>query len=209
MGLLAEFTMDDLGYAESTDELGVDIDYDYGCSVFVDVFLQEAMSTVPEDTGRLKGSIQASSDGDGCTCEADCEYAEYVEYGTCYMEGQPYFEPALAAALDAATPLWDEAVEEAMEEEAELLEEIENAERALAERAASRGNGGNSISGSIGNFLGMLIAVVILALIQGFINLVNSVGRSYGGRSSGGSRGSRSRGEDLKGKIDQIEVEIT
>ena len=206
MGLLAEFTMDDLGYAESTNELGVNIDYDYGCNVFADVFLREARSTVPEDTGRLKGSIQASSDGDGCTCEADCEYAQYVEYGTCNMDEQPYFEPALAAALDAATPLWDEAVEEAMEEEAELLEEIENAERASA---ASRGNERNSISGAIGNFLGMLIGAIIIGLIQGFINLVNSVGTPYGSRSSGGSRGSRDRGEDLKGKIDQIEVEIT
>ena len=201
MGLLAEFTMDDLGYAESTEELGVYIDYSYGCEVFAATFLDVAQSLVPVDTGRLMGSIEASADADGCTCITMCEYAEYVEYGTCYMGAQPYFEPAIEAALDAAFPYWDEAVEEAMEEEAELLEEMERAER--ASRGGMRG-GGRSFAGMMGSFLGLVIAAVIIGLVKGFFNLLSSGGRHYGSSSSRNSRDS----DHLKGYIDQIDVEI-
>ena len=202
MGLLAEFTMDDLGYAESTEELGVYIDYTYGCEIFAATFLDVAQTLVPVDTGRLMASIDASASSDGCTCITRCEYAEYVEYGTCYMGAQPYFEPAIEAALDAAIPYWDEAVEEAMEEEAELLEEMERAER--ASRGGMRG-GGRSFAGMLGNFLGLIIGAIIVGLIQGFFNML-SEGRSY---SSGHHSSFSSRGSDhLKGYVDQIEVEI-
>lgn len=202
MGLLAEFTMDDLGYAESTEELGVYIDYSYGCEVFAATFLEVAQDLVPVDTGYLMGSINSSANSDGCTCITMCEYAEYVEYGTCYMSAQPYFEPALMAALDAAIPCWDEAVEEAMEEEAELLEEMEKAER------ASRGFGmrgqGRSFAGMMGTLVGLIVAAVIIGLVRGFFSLL-SEGRS---RSGGSHRGSSRDADHLKGYIDQIDVEI-
>lgn len=202
MGLLAEFTMDDLGYADSTEELGVYIDYSYGCEVFVKTFLEVARDLVPVDTGHLLGSIEASATSDSCTCITECEYAQYVEYGTCYMGAQPYFEPALMVALDAAIPYWDEAVEEAMEEEEELLEEIEE-----EEERASRGmrNQGRSFAGMMGSFFGLVVAAVIVGLIQGFFNLLSEGGsRSGGHRSSSSSRES----DHLKGYIDQIDVEI-
>lgn len=206
MGLLAEFTMDDLGYAESTEELGVYIDYSYGCEVFAATFLEVAQDLVPVDTGRLMASIESSANSDGCTCITRCEYAEYVEYGTCYMGAQPYFEPALMAALDAAIPYWDEAVEEAMEEEEELLEEIEKAERASrGMRMAGAPRGGRSFAGMMGGFLGLIIGAIIVGLIQGFFNLLSEGGsRSSGHHSSFSSRGS----DHLKGYIDQIDVEI-
>jgi hypothetical protein len=208
MGLLAEFTMDDLGYADSTEELGIYIDYSYGCEVFAATFLEVAQDLVPVDTGRLMASIESSANSDGCTCITRCEYAEYVEYGTCYMGAQPYFEPALMAALDAAIPYWDEAVEEAMEEEEELLEEMEEAERASrGMRGGGLGmrGGGRSFAGMVGGFLGLIIGAIIVGLIQGFFNML-SEGRSY---SSGHHSSFSSRESDhLKGYIDQIDVEI-
>lgn len=202
MGLLAEFTMDDLGYAESTDELGIYIDYSEGCEIFAETFLEVAQDLVPVDTGYLMGSIDAKATSDGCTCITKCEYAQYVEYGTCYMSAQPYFEPAIEAALDAAIPLWDEAVEEAMEEEEELLEEMEK-EEARASRGGMRG-GGRSFAGMMGGFLGLIIGAIIVGLIQGFFNMISeTMGKSSGSYSSS-SRGS----DNLKGYIDQIDVEI-
>lgn len=203
MGLLAEFTMDDLGYAESTDELGIYIDYSEGCEVFAETFLEVAQDLVPVDTGYLMGSIDAKATSDGCTCITKCEYAQYVEYGTCYMSAQPYFEPAIEAALEEATPYWDDAVEEAMAEEAELLEEMERAEK------ASRGGRNpmfssqpKSFAGMIGNFLGIIFAALIVGLIQGFFNMVSeTMGKSSGGISLRGS-------DYLKGSADQIDVEI-
>lgn len=203
MGLLAEFTMDDLGYAESTEELGVYIDYSYGCEVFAATFLEVAQDLVPVDTGRLMASIESSANLDGCTCITRCEYAEYVEYGTCHMGAQPYFEPALMAALDAAIPYWDEAVEEAMEEEAELLEEMEKAERASRGGRGMRG-GGRSFAGMMGGLLGLIIGAIIVGLVQGFFNMLSEGRSHFSGHHSFSSRGS----DHLKGFVDQIEVEI-
>lgn len=206
MGLRAEFTMDDLGYAEATEELGIYIDYSYGCEVFAETFLQVAREMVPVRTGYLRSTIQANAGDEGCTCETDCDYAQYVEYGTCYMGAQPYFEPALAAALDAAMPYWDDAVEIALEEEEELLEEMEESERTRGNNF-SRSLQGGGFRLTLGSFLGMVIAAVIVGLIQGFLNLLSDSGRSSG-RSGGHSRSS-SGGDFLKGMVDQIEVEIT
>ena len=206
MGLLAEFTMDDLGYAESTDELGIFIDYSEGCEIFAETFLEVAQDLVPVDTGYLMGSIDAKATSDGCTCITKCEYAQYVEYGTCYMRAQPYFEPAIEAALDAAIPLWDEAVEEAMEEEEELLEEMERAERAShGGRNPMFSSQPKSFAGMIGNFLGMIFGAFIVGLIQGFFNMISeTMGKPSGHYSSFSSRES----DHLKGYIDQIDVEI-
>lgn len=207
MGLLAEFTMDDLGYAESTEELGIFIDYSEGCEVFAETFLEVAQDLVPVDTGYLMGSINASATSDGCTCITECEYAEYVEYGTCYMGAQPYFEPAIEAAREAATPYWDEAVERAMEEEAQLLAEMEKMEKSAK---ASRGGRNplfhiqaKSFAGMMGHFLGVAIG----ALIVGFFNLLLGGGSHHsGGSGCSFSRGSRGS-DNLKGSAD-IEVEI-
>ena len=205
MGLLAEFTMDDLGYADSTEELGIYIDYSYGCEVFAATFLEVAQDLVPVDTGYLMGSIDAKATSDGCTCITKCEYAQYVEYGTCYMRAQPYFEPAIEAALDAAIPLWDEAVEEAMEEEEELLEEMERAERASrGGRNPISSSQSKSFTGMIGNFLGMIFGAFIVGLIQGFFNMISETMGKPSGSYSSSLRGS----DNLKGYIDQIDVEI-
>ena len=103
MGLRARFSViDDLGYPESTPELGLPIDYSEGCEKFVEAWLEAATDMVPVDTGYLQSTLDASSMGDECICETLCDYAQYVEYGTYKMEAQPYFEPALEIAMEEA-----------------------------------------------------------------------------------------------------------
>ncbi len=55
-----------------------------------------AQRNAPVDTGTLKRSIGLEISADGMTAisEATAEYAPYVEYGTRYMEAQPYMSPA-------------------------------------------------------------------------------------------------------------------
>lgn len=201
MGLRAEFTVFDLGYPEATEELGLFIDYSEGCSIFIETFLSVATALVPVDTGYLRSTLDAYEDGEGCVCETSCDYAQYVEYGTVYMGAQPYFEPAIWAALDAAVPAWDEALEFALEEEEELLEEMEEEEK---ERSRSRNQG---FMGFIGNLFGMILGAIVI----GFMTILSDIlsgGReiSYGGRSSFSGRGGASL---TRMGGDNIEIEIT
>lgn len=57
---------------------------------------QTAQICVPVDTGFLKDSIELDLLDGGLTAhvEAYAEYAAYVEFGTRYMEAQPYIRPA-------------------------------------------------------------------------------------------------------------------
>lgn len=203
MGLRADFTVFDLGYAETTEEMGIYIDYSYGCQAFAETFLNVAKDLVPVDTGYLRSTITASASDDGCCCETDCDYAQYVEYGTVYMGAQPYFEPAISAALDAACPYWDEAVDLALEEEQMLLEEMEEGE------SSRPGRGGGGILGrGIGGFIGGLLGMFVVAFITATISFLFSGGDST--RGGGGNLGrSFGGGGDLKGYGGGISVEIT
>lgn len=104
MGLYVEFSVYDLGFIESTPNLGISPPYSEGCKVFVDTFLEVSKALVPVDTGFLQSSLEAGTEGLECWANTDCEYAEFVEYGTWCCGAQPYFEPAIEAALDAAMP---------------------------------------------------------------------------------------------------------
>lgn len=57
---------------------------------------QKEMRTVPVDTGNLKRSILLSVEDNGMTStvEPTANYAGYVEYGTRYMDAQPYVRPS-------------------------------------------------------------------------------------------------------------------
>lgn len=62
--------------------------------------LQEAAQRkVPVDTGTLKRSISLKIRDGGLTAEVEPteEYAAYVEYGTRYMNAQPYMRPSYTA----------------------------------------------------------------------------------------------------------------
>lgn len=58
----------------------------------------KAIRTAPFDTGTLRRSITTEVVDDGMTAviEPHTEYAQYVEYGTRFMEAKPYMRPAFA-----------------------------------------------------------------------------------------------------------------
>jgi hypothetical protein len=93
MGLYTEFDAVDMGYPneltggdESIGEASVLIDYSEACEAFVETFLRVSRELVPVNTGYLKSTIDAGTDGSWCYAEATADYAEYVEYGTSYMD---------------------------------------------------------------------------------------------------------------------------
>lgn len=131
MGLYAEVDIiNDLGFpfdvSGGNDEIGyeyVEVDYSQACQVFVSTFIKVATELVPVDTGYLRSTINAGTDGETfCWVEAYAHYAQYVEYGTWCMSAQPYFEIALEQACDVARLVAKQAVNEAREELALLLD---------------------------------------------------------------------------------------
>lgn len=57
---------------------------------------RNAMRKAPVDTGQLKRSIMLDISGDGlkATVTPTVNYAPYQEYGTRYMDAQPFIRPA-------------------------------------------------------------------------------------------------------------------
>ena len=57
---------------------------------------EKAQRNAPVDTGTLKRSIGLEITDSGMTAEVrpTADYAPYVEYGTRFMEAQPYLKPA-------------------------------------------------------------------------------------------------------------------
>lgn len=190
MGLLARFSVTaDLGYAPYTTYYHWPIDYDEGCEVFVNTFLASAKGSVPVDTGALKGSIDANTDGEEVECVAEEDYAQYVEFGTIKMEAQPYFEPAIEEAYAAANPLWREAEQEAQEADHQAY---------LQEMQAAQKTGGG------GGFFANLLGTILAAVILGLFNILNDI--LFGDHSNRGFSGGGSFASAAGGKID---IEIT
>ena len=185
MGLYASFdVIDDFGYLDFTQEYGISPDYSEGCAVFVETFLRVARSYVPVDTGYLRSTLNASTNGTFCECETKCEYAEYVEYGTWCCPDQPYFEPALSAAISEASWLWSQAEEDALLEEEMLLAEEEE------EKEEKEEEQGGSISGFVGSILAFFVMAIVLVAIQNFFELISpDSSSSREGRGGGGEGG--------------------
>lgn len=57
---------------------------------------EKAVRKAPVDTGTLKRSIGLTIDNSGMTAQVEptVEYAPYQEYGTRFMEAQPFIGPA-------------------------------------------------------------------------------------------------------------------
>lgn len=185
MGLRFSATPEDFGLPLEEDVVVKDLfetvvyDYSEGCDIFVDTFLAIATDLVPVDTGNLMSSLDASTDGTEVTAETDCEYAEYVEYGTWKMAAQPYFLPALEEALAAAFDVWVEAREEQYMEVAErLLEEWEEMQEEEEEDDDSEGS-------FIGNLLGMFFLAIVLFAINTFFDAINPLDSSSHGVDGG------------------------
>ena len=163
MGLRAQFSViHDIGHKAYTPHYHWEIDYSEGCDIFIQTFLDVADEEVPVDTGYLQSRTTADSTGDEITCENDCDYAQYVEFGTVKMGAQPFFQPALDAAYDAAEPVWQEAEEEAIQEDEEQYQ-------AEMQQAMAQGGGGGG--GGIPTSLGQLGGLILAALFVGLFDL--------------------------------------
>ena len=195
MGLYAEYSfIDDGGFPDEVsggdDQIGeasVFVDYSSACAVFVDTFLRVAHQLVPVDTGYLRSTIDAGEWGDGFWCEATADYAQYVEYGTSYMDAQPYFEPALEAAFGEAMIEAQLAVDQASEELEAILSDMMNAAMSVAS------GGGGMMSATWGQFFGglalfavmVIILFPVLALAYGVMDALSFKGDN-GDRGGGG-----------------------
>lgn len=123
MGLYCGFdVIEEFGFIEATPVLEIIPDYSMGCVTFINTFMTASTDYVPVDTGYLQSTISANCSDTYCECWTDCEYAQYVEYGTWKMDAQPYFEIAIEEALDEAVPIWEMAEEVAMAQEEMYLE---------------------------------------------------------------------------------------
>ena len=166
MGLYAEFSPDDFGFpsdfSSSTDygDVYVEVDYSEALEAAVDVFMDEATSRVPVDTGYLRSTISASSDGGSASFSADAEYAQYPEFGTWNQSEQPYFRPALQNAIDTFVDYAQEAIDEAQDE---YNDEMDVLRDEASEDGFGEGGGGGGISSEGGLAgLGMMLILVIL-----------------------------------------------
>lgn len=186
MGLYVSFSITaDWGYPEAVEggneSIGyesVPVDYSEACEVFVSTFLDTALSLVPVDTGYLRSTIDANTDGDTCEAEATADYAQYVEYGTVYMDAQPYFEPALEAACAAAAEAAEEALQEAQEELADLLEDMQADSDAGAMMMGGGGGGG------LMNFIASFLAILLMSVVSAIINSIFGTTKSSVSRSA-------------------------
>lgn len=186
MGLYVSFSITaDWGYPESVEggneSIGyesVPVDYSEACEAFVSTFLNTALSLVPVDTGYLRSTIDANTDGDTCEAEATADYAQYVEYGTVFMEAQPYFEPALEEACAVASQLAEEALQEAQEELADLLEDMQ------ADSDAGTMMMGGGGGGGLMNFLASFLAILLVSAVSAIISSIFGTNKSSVSRSA-------------------------
>lgn len=194
MGLYAEYSFIDDGgmpgeVSGGNDRIGeasVFVDYSEACAVFVDTFLKVAHQLVPVDTGYLRSTIEAGEWGDGFWCEASADYAQYVEYGTSYMDAQPYFEPALAEAFGEAMIVAQEALTEAQEELEAILTDMMNTAMGVAS------GGGNMMTATWGQFFGglamfalmFIVLFPVLVIAYGIMDSL-SLKNDYGGGGGG------------------------
>ena len=181
MGLYAEIDIvGDWGFpADVTgggDEIGyesVPVDYSIACRIFVSTFMEVATELVPVDTGFLRSTINADTDGfSTCYAEATADYAQYVEYGTWCMRAQPYFEIALEEACAAAGIEAQNAVNLAQEELEAILSSMMKASVAAFDGEFSPEGMGSM---SFGSWLGSM-ATFALMFIMFFPILVNLYG---------------------------------
>lgn len=163
----------DLNYPSATPQFGLYIDYHDGCDAFLDTFFNIAYDLCPVDTGELISSIDGSTDGEKVEVYADADYAQYVEYGTSKMDAQPYFRPALAAALEIAKRDWQEAVDEAMEEEAQMIAEL-------------TGGGDEEDEEGGGGLAGLALGIIHGSSNQGFWSQMTGIMAGFGYVWAGG-----------------------
>lgn len=181
MGLRANINAMDQGFPMTADvgDISIPVDYSEAAEAFKAMFLDVARQLVPVRTGYLKSTITAeigeASIGE-VTAEASAEYAQYVEFGTYRQMAQPYFIPAIEAALEewglAAQKAYDEALEEA-----QAAYEAEQAQQ-QSQEAGGAPVGGGLLGGLV--LLGLLLIFTIF--IEGIKSMFNDTDSHRGGR---------------------------
>ena len=189
MGLRANINAMDQGFPMTADvgDISIPVDYSEAAEVFKAMFLDVARELVPVRTGYLKSTIAAeigeASIGE-VTAEASAEYAQYVEFGTYRQMAQPYFIPAIEAALEewglAAQKAYDEALEEA-----QAAYEAEQAQQQSQDAGGAPAGGG--LLGGLA-LLGLLLIFTIF--IEGIKSMFNDTDSHRGGRLAQGDLGS-------------------
>ena len=189
MGLRANINAMDQGFPMTADvgDISIPVDYSEAAEAFKAMFLDVARELVPVRTGYLKSTIAAeigeASIGE-VTAEASAEYAQYVEFGTYRQMAQPYFIPAIEAALEewglAAQKAYDEALEEA-----QAAYEAEQAQQQSQEAGVAPVGGG--LLGGLA-LLGLLLIFTIF--IEGIKSMFNDTDSRRGGRLAQGDLGS-------------------
>lgn len=195
MGLYAEIDIvGDWGFpfdlTGGDDEIGyesVQVDYSEACRVFVSTFMEVATELVPVDTGYLRSTINADTDGFSfCYAEATADYAQYVEYGTWCMEAQPYFEIALEEACAAAGIEAQNAVNLAQEElEAILSSMMKASVSAFDGEFSPEGMGSMSFGSWLGSMATFaLMFIMFFPVLVNLYGIIDTIGNSLTGGGS-------------------------
>ena len=189
MGLRANINAMDQGFPMTADvgDISIPVDYSEAAEVFKAMFLDVARQLVPVRTGYLKSTIAAeigeASIGE-VTAEASAEYAQYVEFGTYRQMAQPYFIPAIEAALEE----WGLAAQKAYDE---ALEEAQAAYEAEQAQQQSQEAGGAPVGGGLLGGLALLGLLLIFTIfIEGIKSMFNDTDSHRGGRLAEGVLGS-------------------
>lgn len=185
MGLRANINAMDQGFPMTADvgDISIPVDYSEAAEAFKAMFLDVARELVPVRTGYLKSTIAAeigeASIGE-VTAEASAEYAQYVEFGTYRQMAQPYFIPAIEAALEE----WGLAAQKAYEE---ALEEAQAAYEAEQAQLQSQEAGGAPVGGGLLGGLALLGLLLIFTIfIEGIKSMFNDTDSHRGGRLAQG-----------------------
>ena len=201
MGLYAEFSIEnDWGFSHHLEasipgypefgEITVDLNYSPACNVFINTFMDQALSFVPVDTGFLESTIEAGADGDMCWAEAWADYAQYVEYGTSKMSAQPFFEDALETACSDAFFIAADIFRKGCEEIENWLEETQAEIEAKEDEEEEEDDGGgededgdeyegeDSGVSSEDCFGASILVLFLLAIIQTILEILFDWGKN-------------------------------
>ena len=192
MGLRANINAMDQGFPMTADvgDISIPVDYSEAAEAFKAMFLDVARELVPVRTGYLKSTIAAQI-GEATigevTAEASAEYAQYVEFGTYRQMAQPYFIPAIEAALEE----WGLAAQKAYEEALEEAQAAYEAEQAQQQSQGAGGAGGAPVGGGFLGGLAVLGLLLIFTIfIEGIKSMFNDTDSHRGGRLAQGDLGS-------------------
>ena len=193
MGLRVNINAMDQGFPMTANvgDISIPVDYSEAAEVFKTMFLDVARELVPVRTGYLKSTIAAEI-GEArigeVTAEASAEYAQYVEFGTYRQMAQPYFIPAIEAALEEWGLAAQKAYEEALEE-AQAAYEAEQAQQQSQEAGGSPAGApvGGGLLGGLA-LLGLLLIFTIF--IEGIKSMFNDTDSRRGSRLAQGDLGS-------------------